>query len=165
MILELHRQGLKVAAIARQLGVDRNRIEGLAPQLRDLEDSPRRRWSAASDRNCRPGVLPSLAALVTAGTAEPVCFSIQHGVQRLFHRATHHLSLAQSGDGRRPWRGGATNSGNPHRQATGAALLNQVCSWLARTRSPGGRLPQQDAPVLRESSTNQKCLLSPGEST
>ena len=37
MILELHRQGLKVAAIARQLGVDRNRIEGLAPQLRDLE--------------------------------------------------------------------------------------------------------------------------------
>src|SRR4029077_14354967 len=38
------------------------------------------------------GVLPSLAALVTAGTAELVCFSIQHGVQRLFHRATRHLA-------------------------------------------------------------------------
>src|SRR4029077_385939 len=38
------------------------------------------------------GVLPSLAALVTAGTAELVCFSIQHGVQRLFHRATNHLA-------------------------------------------------------------------------
>jgi hypothetical protein len=31
-----------------------------------------------------PGVLPSLAALVTAGTAELVCFGIQHGVQRPF---------------------------------------------------------------------------------
>ena len=38
------------------------------------------------------GVLPSLAALVTAGTAELVCFGIQHGVQRFFHRATHHLA-------------------------------------------------------------------------
>ena len=38
------------------------------------------------------GVLPSLAALVTAGTSEPVCFGIRHGVQRLFHRPTHHLA-------------------------------------------------------------------------
>src|ERR1700677_2652117 len=39
-----------------------------------------------------PGVLPSRAALVTAGTAELICFGIQHGVQRLFYSPTHHLA-------------------------------------------------------------------------
>src|SRR3954462_8491831 len=40
----------------------------------------------------RPGVLTTLAALVTASTAELVCLSIQHGIQRLFHRATNQLA-------------------------------------------------------------------------
>ena len=45
-----------------------------------------------------PGILPSLAALVTAGTAKLVCLSIQHSIQRLFHRAAHHLTKMVSDD-------------------------------------------------------------------
>ena len=39
-----------------------------------------------------PGILPSLATLVTPGTAQLVCLSIQHGVQRLFHSPANHLA-------------------------------------------------------------------------
>src|SRR4029077_6975625 len=46
-----------------------------------------------------PSVLPSLAALVTAGTAQLVCLSIQHRVQRLFHRAPNHLAKMVSNSG------------------------------------------------------------------
>src|SRR4051812_34779909 len=38
------------------------------------------------------GVLPSLAALVTPGTAKLVSFGIQHGVQRLFDSPANHLA-------------------------------------------------------------------------
>jgi hypothetical protein len=74
-------------------------LEGLAPQLWNLEAyfagaGLQRPIVAAS-----PGVLPSLAALVTAGTAQLVCLSIQHGVQRLFHRATNHLAKMVSDPG------------------------------------------------------------------
>ena len=63
---------------------DDRSLKGLAPQLRDLEiDVPgaclQRPFITAS-----PGILPSLAALVTSSSAKPVRFGIQHGVQRLF---------------------------------------------------------------------------------
>jgi hypothetical protein len=61
-------------------------------ELRDLEIDLAGAGLQRPIVTASPGVLPSLAALVAAGTAELVCFGIQHGVQRLFHRATHHLA-------------------------------------------------------------------------
>src|SRR6185436_15054507 len=74
-------------------------LEGLTPQLWNLEvyfagAGLQRPIVAAST-----GVLPSLTAFVTAGTAQLVCLSIQHGVQRLFHRATNHLAKMVSDPG------------------------------------------------------------------
>src|SRR5271166_290810 len=74
-------------------------LKGLTPQLWNLEvyfagAGLQRPIVAAS-----PGVLPSLAALVTAGTAKLVCLSIKHGIQRLFHRPTNHLAKMVSDPG------------------------------------------------------------------
>jgi hypothetical protein len=43
--------------------------------------------------------LPSLAALIATSSAELVRLGIQHGVQRLFHRATDHLTEMVSNPG------------------------------------------------------------------
>src|SRR3954468_20053537 len=68
------------------------RLEGLAPQLRNLEvdlasAGLQRPLIAAS-----PRILPSLAALVTSCPAKLVCFSVQHGVQWLLDRPANHLA-------------------------------------------------------------------------
>ncbi len=40
-----------------------------------------------------------MAPFITAGAAELVCLSIQHRIQRLFHRATNHLAKMVSDPG------------------------------------------------------------------
>ena len=68
------------------------RLKGLAPQLRDLEIDLAGAGLKRPIVTASPGILPSLATLVTPGTAQLVCLSIQHGVQRLFHSPANHLA-------------------------------------------------------------------------
>src|SRR4029079_12281487 len=72
--------------------VDDRRLKGLAAQLWNLEIYLARAGVRGLLMSAGPGVLTSLAALVTASAAELVCLSIQHGIQRLFHRATNQLA-------------------------------------------------------------------------
>ena len=54
MILELHRQGLKVAAIARQLGVDRKTVRRyISRGLEPPTYGPRPRRQKSTDPSCR----------------------------------------------------------------------------------------------------------------
>src|SRR5258708_32388675 len=79
-------------ALAAAVPVDDRRLKGLAAQLWNLEIYFARAGLQCPLIAAGPGVLPSLAALVTTSAAELVCLSIQHGIQRLFHRATNQLA-------------------------------------------------------------------------
>src|ERR1700760_2880250 len=72
-------------------------LKGLASQLWNLEVYFAGAGLQRAIIAARSGVLPSLAALVTTGTAQLVCLSIQHGIERLFHR----LAAASAADGAR----------------------------------------------------------------
>ena len=79
-------------ALTPAVAFDDRCLEGLPPQLGNLEvhlagAGLQRSFVAAS-----PGILPSLAAFITPGAAKLVGLGIQHGVQSLFHRATNHLA-------------------------------------------------------------------------
>jgi hypothetical protein len=68
MILDLHRQGLKVAAIARQLGIDRKTVRkyisrGLEPPTYGVLGRVGRRAPIHSCRICANGLPPFLASL------------------------------------------------------------------------------------------------------
>src|SRR6476620_3370538 len=79
-------------ALPPAVALDDRRLEGLAPQLRDLEIDLAGAGLKRPIVTASPGILPSLATLVTPGTAQLVCLSIQHGVQRLFHSPANHLA-------------------------------------------------------------------------
>src|SRR3954470_927076 len=85
-------QRLLDRALAAPVPVDDRRLKGLAAQLWNLEIHFARAGLQCPLIAAGPGVLTSLAALVTASAAELVRLSIQHGIQRLFHRATNQLA-------------------------------------------------------------------------
>src|SRR6476660_10500319 len=85
-------QRLLDRALAAAVPVDDRRLKGLAAQLWNLEIHFARAGLQCPLIAAGPGVLTSLAALVAASAAELVCLSIQHGIQRLFHRATNQLA-------------------------------------------------------------------------
>src|SRR4051812_14472503 len=85
-------QRLLDRALAAAVPVDDRRLKGLAAQLWNFEIYFARAGLQCPLIAAGPRVLTSLAALVTASAAELVCLSIQHGIQRLFHRATNQLA-------------------------------------------------------------------------
>src|SRR6202051_1676958 len=79
-------------ALPPAVALDDRRLKGLPPQLRNPEINLasaglQRPFIAAS-----AGILPSFAAFVTCCPAKLVCFSIQHGVERLLDRPSNHLA-------------------------------------------------------------------------
>src|SRR6478609_2521065 len=79
-------------ALPPTIALDDRCLEGLAPQLGNLEvhfpgHGVQRTLVAAG-----PGILPALAAFVTPCTTKSIGFGIQQCVEGLFDRATHHLA-------------------------------------------------------------------------
>src|ERR1051325_2954963 len=83
----------------RRVPLNDRSLKGLASQLWNLEVYFAGAGLQRAIIAARSGVLPSLAALVTTGTAQLVCLSIQHGIERLFHRPTNHLTKMVSDPG------------------------------------------------------------------
>ena len=85
-------QRLLDRALPAPVALDDRRLEGLPPQLRNLQAD------LAGPRLQRPlvvaraGVLARLAALVAPGAAQPVRLGVEHRVQRFLDRPAHHLA-------------------------------------------------------------------------
>jgi hypothetical protein len=78
---------------------DDRSLKGLAPQLRYLEIDVAASGLQRPLVTASPGILPSLAALVTSGSTKLVSLSFQHCVQRLFNSPTNHLAEMVSNPG------------------------------------------------------------------